>query len=189
MTSDFFLGFAGHAHTKNEVGTDPNSEMELRNRNNPKEAQELTESILDKIEKVLKGDAHLDGLAKKTQDPFKILISTILSARTRDANTKAATETLFKKYNTPGLIANADIEDLEPLVRKAGFYKVKWSGNNKNGNYVANGLYFYRMVAQTAEGKVFAKTKKMIYVGYATKIAPTVWNIYCQILSVGIGSG
>jgi endonuclease-3 len=81
--------------------------------------------ILDKVDKVLEGDAHLDGLAKKTQDPFKILISTILSARTRDANTKEATETLFKKYNTPELIANADVEDLEPLIRKSGFYKVK----------------------------------------------------------------
>ena len=50
MAGDFFLGFAGHAHTKNEIGTDPNSEMELRNRNNTKEAQELTESIFDKIE-------------------------------------------------------------------------------------------------------------------------------------------
>ncbi len=84
-------------------------------------------STLNKLEKVLEGDAHLDELAKKTQDPFKILISTILSARTRDANTKEATETLFKKYNTPELIANAKVEDLEPLIRKSGFYKVKAS--------------------------------------------------------------
>jgi len=81
--------------------------------------------ILDKIEGVLEGNAHLDELAKKTRDPFKILISTILSARTRDANTKEATENLFKKYNTPTLIANADVEELEPLIRKSGFYKVK----------------------------------------------------------------
>ena len=81
--------------------------------------------ILEKIERVLKGDAHLDGLAKKTHDPFKILISTILSARTRDANTEAATESLFNEYNTPNLIANAEIENLEGLIRKAGFYKVK----------------------------------------------------------------
>ncbi len=81
--------------------------------------------ILDKIEAVLKGDVHLDELTKKTQDPFKILISTILSARTRDANTKEATERLFQKYNTPELIANADVEELELLIRKSGFYKVK----------------------------------------------------------------
>jgi len=80
---------------------------------------------LDKIEQSLYGEAHLDQLAKKKQDPFKILISTILSARTRDANTRAATEKLFARFNTPELIANAVVEVLENLVRKAGFYKVK----------------------------------------------------------------
>lgn len=80
---------------------------------------------LNKIEQCLEGEAHLDQLAQKKQNPFKILISTILSARTRDINTRAATERLFAKFNTPELIANADVEALENLVRKAGFYKVK----------------------------------------------------------------
>ncbi|MFX1488711.1 MAG: endonuclease III domain-containing protein [Promethearchaeota archaeon] len=80
---------------------------------------------LEKIEMVLEGDAHLDELAKKKQDPFKILISTILSARTRDSNTKLATELLFAKFNSPKLIANAEIETLEELIKVSGFYKVK----------------------------------------------------------------
>ncbi len=81
--------------------------------------------ILDKIEKILEGNAHLDDLAKRSQDPFKVLISTILSARTKDANTKAATDKLFAKYNTPQLIAQGDIEELENLIRQSGFYRVK----------------------------------------------------------------
>jgi len=64
-------------------------------------------------------------LAKRSQDPFKVLISTILSARTKDANTKAATDKLFAKYNTPQLIAQGDIEELENLIRQSGFYRVK----------------------------------------------------------------
>jgi len=51
MVNDFFLGFVGHAHTRNEMGIDPNNEIELRTRNNPKEAQRLTEAVLDKLEK------------------------------------------------------------------------------------------------------------------------------------------
>ncbi|MFX1243211.1 MAG: DUF123 domain-containing protein, partial [Promethearchaeota archaeon] len=58
-------------------------------------------TILDKIETQLEGEAHLDELASKKQDPFKILISTILSARTRDANTRLATKKLFEKYKNP----------------------------------------------------------------------------------------
>lgn len=80
---------------------------------------------LDKIELAIEGEAHLDELAKKKQDPFKILISTILSARTRDSNTRNATERLFAKYNTPQLIAEAPIDELEELVKVSGFYKVK----------------------------------------------------------------
>ena len=83
------------------------------------------EEVLDKIERTLEGEAHLDELARKKQDPFKILISTILSARTRDTNTKEATKKLFSRYNTPQLIATAEVEDLEELIRKSGFYKVK----------------------------------------------------------------
>lgn len=81
--------------------------------------------ILNKIEKILNGEAHLDELSRKKQDPFKILISTILSARTRDVNTREATEKLFSKYSTPEKIAEAEIEELERLIYKSGFYKVK----------------------------------------------------------------
>ncbi|TFG16016.1 MAG: endonuclease III [Promethearchaeota archaeon] len=83
------------------------------------------EEILNNIEDSLEGEAHLDELARKKQDPFKILISTILSARTKDSNTRQATQALFSKYKTPMEIANADVEDLEKLIYKAGFYKVK----------------------------------------------------------------
>ncbi|MHA1191791.1 MAG: endonuclease III domain-containing protein [Promethearchaeota archaeon] len=81
--------------------------------------------ILDIIESSLEGETHLDGLASKKQDPFKILISTILSARTRDENTRQATITLFSKFKTPKEIAEASVEDLETLVHKSGFFKIK----------------------------------------------------------------
>ena len=81
--------------------------------------------IFDKIEEQLEGEAHLDELARKKQDPFKILISTILSARTRDANTRIATEKLFAKFSTPKTIAEANLDEIELLIRSSGFYKVK----------------------------------------------------------------
>ncbi|MFX0042527.1 MAG: endonuclease III domain-containing protein [Candidatus Hodarchaeota archaeon] len=81
--------------------------------------------ILDKVEDALEGEAHLDELSRMRQDPFKILISTILSARTKDANTREATEKLFAKFNTPKKIAETNVEILEQLIYKSGFYKVK----------------------------------------------------------------
>ncbi len=81
--------------------------------------------ILDEIENVIEGEAHLDQLAKQRNDPFKILISTILSARTRDSSTEEVTKKLFSRFKTPQAISNANIEILEELVHKSGFYKVK----------------------------------------------------------------
>ncbi|MGO9387184.1 MAG: endonuclease III domain-containing protein [Methanobacterium sp.] len=58
-------------------------------------------------------------------DPYRVLIRTILSQRTRDENTDQAAELLFSKYQTIEEIAGADVEDLEQLIRRAGFYHVK----------------------------------------------------------------
>ncbi|MBY8981773.1 MAG: endonuclease III [Candidatus Lokiarchaeota archaeon] len=83
------------------------------------------EDLLNKIESSLKGNTPLDELSKIEYNPFKILISTILSARTRDENTRKVTKKLFGRYTKPIQIANANIEELEKLVYETGFYKVK----------------------------------------------------------------
>jgi endonuclease-3 len=61
----------------------------------------------------------------ESTDPFRVLISTILSARTRDENTERVSERLFAVYKTPQEIARAPIRRLEKLVHSSGFYKVK----------------------------------------------------------------
>ncbi|MGL4670497.1 MAG: endonuclease III domain-containing protein [Methanobacteriaceae archaeon] len=59
------------------------------------------------------------------RDPYRVLVRTILSQRTRDPNTDKATATLFSKYKTMEEIANAPTEDVEKLIKSAGFYRVK----------------------------------------------------------------
>ena len=58
-------------------------------------------------------------------DPFRILIGTILSHRTKDENTTRATENLFSKYKTPGELAKADPRVVRRLIRPSGFYNLK----------------------------------------------------------------
>ncbi len=58
-------------------------------------------------------------------DPFRILIGTILSHRTRDENTTKATENLFSKYSTPAQLAKADPAVVRRLIHPAGFYNMK----------------------------------------------------------------
>ncbi len=58
-------------------------------------------------------------------DPFEVLIFTVLSQRTKDENTVKASKQLFSRFNTPRKIADANIKDVEKLIRPSGFYRVK----------------------------------------------------------------
>ncbi len=58
-------------------------------------------------------------------EPFKVLIFTILSQRTRDENTLAAAEKLFSKFKNARELASADIREIEENIKAAGFYRVK----------------------------------------------------------------
>ncbi len=57
--------------------------------------------------------------------PFRVLITTVLSQRTRDEVTERASEKLFLKYGTAGALAKADVGNIEELIREVGFYRVK----------------------------------------------------------------
>lgn len=59
------------------------------------------------------------------KDPYRVLIRTILSQRTRDENTDQATNNLFNKYKDIFEVADAPIDEVEKLIRPAGFYRVK----------------------------------------------------------------
>lgn len=59
------------------------------------------------------------------QDPFEVLIFTVLSQRTRDENTMRASNQLFKVYDTPKKLAGADLKSIEKLIKPSGFYRVK----------------------------------------------------------------
>jgi endonuclease-3 len=88
--------------------------------------------LLDRLESV-----HADGAypgrdpatagppPPGSQEPFRVLISTILSQRTRDENTHAASEALFSRFGTPDELADAARSEVEALIRPAGFYRQK----------------------------------------------------------------
>lgn len=60
-------------------------------------------------------------------DPFRSLIFTILSQRTKDPTTYKATAELFKKYPNSKALAKAPVKSIEKLIKPVGFYKVKAS--------------------------------------------------------------
>ena len=59
------------------------------------------------------------------QKPYNVLISTILSQRTKDKNTIKASKKLFSKFPTAEHIANANLAEIKNLIKESGFYNVK----------------------------------------------------------------
>jgi endonuclease-3 len=57
--------------------------------------------------------------------PFRILISVLLSSRTQDAVTEAASARLFAVADTPAKIAKLSAERIGRLIYPAGFYRTK----------------------------------------------------------------
>jgi endonuclease-3 len=63
--------------------------------------------------------------AQEDGDPYKILIGTILSARTRDETTTNVIKMLFSKFKSPEELSRANLKEIKELIQKIGFYNVK----------------------------------------------------------------
>ena len=64
-------------------------------------------------------------VSQREGDPFKVLISCILSLRTQDRTTAAASERLFALAGTPARIVELTVEPIEQAIYPVGFYRVK----------------------------------------------------------------
>jgi len=111
------------------------------------------------------------------RSPFKTLISTILSQRTKDENTVIASEQLYKFYDTPTKLAVADPKKVEKLIRPAGFYKVK----TKHIQDVS------RVLIEQYNGKVPTDFDKLMELpGVGRKTANVVLNVAFGQPTIGI---
>lgn len=59
------------------------------------------------------------------EDPFQVLIATLLSARTQDATTLAASTRLFRAARTPRTMARLTVRQIERLIYPVSFYRNK----------------------------------------------------------------
>jgi endonuclease III len=83
--------------------------------------------IIRLLEKELKKRALpiVSQMAKERRDPFKILISTLLSLRTKDEVTATATERLFALASTPERMLRLSEEKIRKAIYPVGFYRKK----------------------------------------------------------------
>ena len=91
----------------------------------------MKNSQINIVIKVLKKELEVGSmpivshLAENQRDPFVILISTLLSLRTKDEVTAVATERLFKLASTPDEMLKISLNKIAETIYPVGFYRVK----------------------------------------------------------------
>jgi len=91
----------------------------------------MTPADIPVVDRLLKKEfaAHhapvIELVAAQTRDPFRVLVGTILSARTKDACTAGAVKRLFAVAKTPEALEKLPVAELEKLIFPVGFYHDK----------------------------------------------------------------
>lgn len=81
--------------------------------------------ILRQLKVLEKLGSKMRLAAEEWDQPWKILIATIMSARTRDEVTIPIAEKLFARYDTAEELAKAKLDDIAKIIKPVNFYKNK----------------------------------------------------------------
>jgi endonuclease-3 len=123
--------------------------------------------------------AYPDGrIALAYSNPLELLAAVILSAQTTDAAVNSVTSALFEKYRTAPDYADADVAELETIVRRTGFY------HNKARSLIGMG----RLLVEKFDGQVPETMAELIQIpGAARKTANIVlWNAFGKIEGIAV---
>jgi endonuclease-3 len=78
-----------------------------------------------KIVELLEKEFPDAKIALNYANPLELLVATILSAQCTDQRVNVVTKTLFRKYRNAEDYAEADLKELEEVIRSTGFYRNK----------------------------------------------------------------
>jgi endonuclease-3 len=114
-------------------------------------------------------ELHPDaGCALDHNNPYELLVATILSAQCTDERVNQVTPELFARYATPLALAEADRDDIEELIRPAGLFRQK-------ARFLQGSA---QMLAAQHDGDVPADMEEMLKMpGVARKTANVVLGV------------
>ena len=85
-------------------------------------------AVMRRLARAIDGleEPAVEKIAEEQQeDPFQVLIATMLSAQTRDAVTAEASRRLFRAARTPRSLAKLRVKEIERLIYPVSFYRHK----------------------------------------------------------------
>jgi len=110
------------------------------------------ETALKQLNNIEKKGSDMRLAAEDWKNNFEILISIIMSARTRDEVTIPTAEKLFKKYPNPKKLGNATSLSIEKIIRPVNFFR------NKTKNIIASA----KVLDKEYQGKVPLEIDELI---------------------------
>ena len=87
---------------------------------NPKESHRVFEIL-----RLLDQEYGEATCALHHEDPYELLVATILSAQCTDARVNMVTPALFRRYPDAHAMAEADLDELQEIIRSTGFFRNK----------------------------------------------------------------
>lgn len=123
------------------------------------------------------------------RNTFELLIAVILSAQCTDAAVNKVTPALFDRYPTPAALADADISDIEHLIRTLGLFRAKAKSLKRCAGQLINdfaGAVPSAMDELTRLAGVGRKTANVIR-GHAFDIPGIAVDTHCGRLSRRLG--
>lgn len=110
-------------------------------------------------------------------DAFTLLVAVVLSAQTTDAAVNKVTPNIFKKYNDVYALAEANLSDVELLIKSIGLY------HNKAINIIA----LSKMLVEDFNGNVPSSMNDLCLLpGVGRKTASVVRSVYFKIPSMPV---
>jgi endonuclease-3 len=91
----------------------------------PKEGEKAKKARASEILKALKALYPGARTELKHENPFQLLVATVLSAQATDKSVNEATPALFARFPDAKALASATPEEVEPYIRKIGLYRTK----------------------------------------------------------------
>lgn len=120
-----------------------------------------------KIDELLKRDYPFVETPLLHRDAFTLVVAVALSAQTLDATVNKVTPALWTKYPTIKDLANADVNEVESIIKLVNFYK------NKSKNIIA----LSKRILNEYNGKVPNTIEELITLpGVGRKTANVVIN-------------
>lgn len=91
----------------------------------PEESSKARGKRAEAILRALEGAYPGARTELRHQNPFQLLVATVLSAQATDKSVNEATPALFARFPTPEALAKATPEEVEPYIRRIGLYRSK----------------------------------------------------------------